>query len=90
MLLLFCAVPNFHISPDVAGVTDEEMQKKIVNIKKHYSFSSYCKNLVGLKDKRNNKSVDSEVRNIATMTVFLSIYTVWIATITIIVKQAVW
>ena len=66
--MLFCVVPNFHVSPDVAGVSDEEMQKKIMSLKKANSFSSYCKNLVGLKDKRNtNKSVDSEVRNIARM-----------------------
>ena len=67
VLLLFCVVPNFHISPDVAGGTDEEMQKTIVHNKKLYSFSSYCKNLVGIKDKRNNKSIDSEVRNITRM-----------------------
>ena len=67
IISLFCVVPNFCISPDVAGLTDEEMQRKAVNNKKHNSFSSYCKNLVGLKDKRNNKSVDSEVRNIARM-----------------------
>lgn len=67
-ILLFCVVPNFHVSPDVAGVTDEEMQKKIMSLKKANSFSSYCKNLVGRKDKRSlNKSVDSEVRNIARM-----------------------
>ena len=61
--MLFCVVPNFHVSPDVAGVTDEEMQKKIMSLKKANSFSSYCKNLVGRKDKRSlNKSVDSEVR----------------------------
>lgn len=57
----YSEVPNFHVSSDAAGVTDEEMQKKIMSLKKANSFSSYCKNLVGRKDKRNtNKTVDSE------------------------------
>ena len=67
MLLLFCVVPIFHNSPNVAGVTDEEMQKNMMSLKKHNSFSSYCKQFMGRKDKHNNKSVDSEVRNIARM-----------------------
>ena len=64
IFFLLFAVPNFSISPNAAGVTDEEMQKKIVNFKKHNSFSSHCKKLLGLKEKFS-KSVDSEVRNIA-------------------------
>ncbi|KAL9987669.1 hypothetical protein ACROYT_G002014 [Oculina patagonica] len=56
----YSEVPNFNISPDAAGVTDDEMQKKIVNFKKHNSFSSHCKKLWGLKEKLSNKSVDVE------------------------------
>lgn len=56
----YSEVPTFHNSPNVAGVTDEEMQKNMMSLKKHNSFSSYCKQFMGRKDKHNNKSVDSE------------------------------
>ena len=62
--VLVCIVPEFNISSDAAfEVTDEDMQKTFV--KKHHSFSSHCKKLLGRKKSDSlSKSFDEEVRNI--------------------------
>ena len=58
---LYFTVPEFNIP--VGGVTEEEMAKSL--LKKHNSFSSHCKKLLGRKKSDGlSKSFNAGVREI--------------------------